>query len=119
MSRCPPPDPIDEADEAEAADPAGDGAASYPCVQGLIAANVALMTAYANPAPQAPADAETQRRLLARKVVSNLFFLREHPLLSPALRQVMAHAHQHWVALATAAATPAAAWAEPVSALRH
>lgn len=113
MSSCPSREP---ADEAEAAD---DGEASYPCVQGLIAANVALMTAYANPAPQARVDAETQRRLLARKVVSNLFFLREHPLLSPALRQVMAHAHQHWQCLAAAVPAPAAAWAEPASALRH
>lgn len=95
--------------------------ASYPCVQGLIAANVALMTAYANPAPGTRVDLSTHRHLLARKVVSNLFFLREHPLLSPALRQVMAHAHQHWLQLAdpAAARAPAAAWAEPASALHH
>lgn len=100
---------------------AAEAGASYPCVQGLIAANVALMTAYANPAPGARVDLSTHRHLLARKVVSNLFLLREHPLLSPALRQVMAHAHQHWLQLAepAAARAPAAAWAEPASTLHH
>jgi hypothetical protein len=116
MSTC----RLPAADRPAAPDTEGaEAGAPYPCVQGLIAANVALMTAYANPAPDARVDMASQRRLLARKVASNLFFLREHPLLSPGLRQVMAHAHQHWVALAAAAATPAAAWAEPVSALRH
>lgn len=75
---------------------------AYPCLQGLLAANVALMTAYANPAPDTRVDAEAQRRLLARKVVSNLFFLREHPLLSAGLRQVMAQAHSHWAQLCAA-----------------
>lgn len=116
MSTC----PLPTADRPAAPDTdEAETGASYPCVQGLIAANVALMTAYANPAPDARVDMACQRSLLARKVVSNLSFLRAHPLLSPALRQVMAHAHQHWVALAAAAATPAAAWAEPASALRH
>ena len=68
--------------------------AAYPCVQGLIAANVALMTAYAHPTPDARLDAEAQRRLLARKVVSNLFFLCEHPLLSPGLSS-------RWLSLVT------------------
>lgn len=104
-------------DDGPAADPTTGPA--YPCVQGLIAANVALMTAYANPAPGATVDLAGQRRLLARKLVSNLSFLREHPLLSPALRQVMAHAHQHWLSLAAPVPAPAAAWAEPASALRH
>ena len=113
MPSCPVPDAADPA-----AEPA-DAGESYPCVQGLIAANVALMTAYANPAPGATLDTPSQRRMLARKVVSNLFFLREHPLLSPALRQVMAHAHQHWQCLAAAVPAPAAAWAEPASTLRH
>lgn len=82
------------------ADSEHDEGQSYPCVQGLIAANVALMTAYASPDPQSPDSPQAQRLLLARKVVSNLFFLREHPLLSPDLRQVMASAHQLWAQLA-------------------
>lgn len=100
-------------DEQAHADDAG-----FPCLQGLIAANVALMTAYANPAPDARLCAEAQRRLLARKVVSNLFFLREHPLLSPGLRQVMANAHQHWAELA-AQAPPEPSWAAAAHGLRH
>lgn len=92
---------------------------AYPCVQGLIAANVALMTAYANPATDARFSTEAQRRLLARKVVSNLFFLREHPLLSPGLRQVMANAHQHWAELAQAAPEPEPGWAAAAAGLRH
>jgi hypothetical protein len=97
-------------------------AAAYPCVQGLIAANVALMTAYANPAPDARVQASAQRLLMARKIVSNLFFLREHPLLSPALRQVMAHAHQRWLDIARAPHERTAAdatWAAPASPLHH
>lgn len=98
--------------------PLPDDEPAYPCVQGLIAANVALMTAYANPAPDARLGAEAQRRLLARKVVSNLFFLREHPLLSPGLRQVMANAHQRWAELA-AQPLPEPLWAESGTGLRH
>lgn len=98
--------------------PDSEDTAAYPCVQGLIAANVALMTAYAHPAPDARLDAEAQRRLLARKVVSNLFFLCEHPLLSPGLRQVMANARQHWLTLA-APAMPDPAWAEAAAGLPH
>jgi len=102
-------------DEQAHADDAG-----FPCLQGLIAANVALMTAYANPAPDARLGAEAQSRLLARKVVSNLFFLREHPLLSPGLRQVMSNAHQHWVTLAAQAVPePEPGWAAAAAGLRH
>lgn len=119
MSNCLPPTADHPAEPATTDAEDAEAGASYPCVQGLIAANVALMTAYANPAPDARVDLVSQRRLLARKVASNLFFLREHPLLSPALRQVMAQAHQHWVLLAAAAAAPATAWAEPASSLRH
>ena len=79
---------------------------ALPCPLALIAANVALMSAYAHP-DIAPDDEGTARRgSLARKVVSNLFFLREHPLLSPGLRQVMANAHQLWAQVAAAGGSP-------------
>ena len=73
------------------------GSAPAPCAVALIAANVALMSAYANPAHSAGPDGPTQRARLARKVLSNLCVLREHPALPPALRQVMAQAHPHWL----------------------
>lgn len=80
-----------------------------PCAQALLAAVVALMSAYAHPAPGAGCDLDLHRRLLARKVVSNLFFLRQHPDVPPPLRQVMAHVHQHWSVLAEGPVTAAPA----------
>ncbi len=82
--------------------PAGDAddGIALPCDQALLAATLALMTAYANPCPEARVDAATQRRLMARRIVSNLFFLREHPALGPGMRQVMSAVHGHWSALA-------------------
>ncbi len=77
---------------------------AMPCYQTLVAATVALMTRHAAPEPTARVDLATQRLLIARKVVSNLFFLQQHPALSPGLRAIMGHAHVAWAALA--AATP-------------
>jgi hypothetical protein len=98
-------------------------AAEHPCPQGLIAANVALMTAYAQPAAGARVDAASQRRLVARKIVSNLSCLRQHPLLSAPLRQVMAQAHERWHELAAELAALAEptppSWPAPASPLRH
>lgn len=71
-----------------------------PCEQALLAATLALMTAYANPSTDAKVDAATQRRLMARRIVSNLFFLREHPSIGPGMRQVMGAVHGHWSTLA-------------------
>jgi hypothetical protein len=77
-----------------------------PCAQALVAGTVALMTAYADPCPKGTPDRAAQRELLARRVVSNLFFLLHHPALGAELRQVMDNAHRRWVGLAQAAATP-------------
>lgn len=92
-----------------------------PSLDGLVAGTVALMTAWAAPCPDARLDAPAQRSLLARKVVSNLFFLQHHPQASEPLRRVMANAHAHWVALArggeTASAACAAVAAEPTARL--
>lgn len=71
-----------------------------PSLEALVAGTMALMTSWADPFPSARIDAVGQRNLLARKVVSNLFFLQHHPCASPALRQVMANAHQRWAGLA-------------------
>ena len=55
-----------------------------------------------SPAAQAASSPGRQRLLIARKIVSNLFFLKTHPHASPALRQVMADAHECWVAVCNA-----------------
>ncbi|MBN8487338.1 MAG: hypothetical protein J0M20_06390 [Burkholderiales bacterium] len=70
------------------------------CIDALIAGTVALMTAWADPCPQARLSAVDLRRVLARKVVTNLFFLQYHPRLRPELRQSLAQAHARWVGLA-------------------
>lgn len=80
--------------------PTDDDEPGLPCVQALVAGTVALMTAWAQPDPEAKLEPDALRSLLARKIVSHLFFLREHPHLAPPLRQVMAQAHARWAALA-------------------
>ncbi len=73
-----------------------------PCPHALIAGTLALMTTWADPAPGSALDVASLRSLLSRKVVSNLFFLAEHPALPPAMRQVMAQARERWQGLARA-----------------
>lgn len=73
---------------------------SFPDLDALLAGTVALMTAWADPCPKASLPPDALRRLLARKLVSNLFFLQHHPLARPALRQALANAHARWVGLA-------------------
>lgn len=73
-----------------------------PCPHALIASTLALMTTWADPAPGCALDVASLRSLLARKLVSNLFFLAEHPALSPAMRQVMTQARERWQVLARA-----------------
>lgn len=75
-----------------------------PSVEGMVAATLALMTAWAAPCPDARVDPATLRRLLAHKVVSNLYFLKEHPLAGAALRQVVAQVHACWTDVALAGA---------------
>lgn len=73
---------------------------ALPSIDALIAGTVALMTAWADPCPQARLAPENLRRVLARKVVSNLFFLQHHPHMSAGLRQSLSQAHARWVELA-------------------
>jgi hypothetical protein len=73
-----------------------------PSIDALIAGTVALMTSWADPCPQARLSPDDLRRVLARKVVSNLFFLQHHPQVRPELRQSLAQAHARWVGLAHA-----------------
>lgn len=71
-----------------------------PCAGGLIAGTLALMTAWAAPEPEARIDAEQQRALIARKVASNLDFLRDHPDIGPGLQQVIGKVHERWLLIA-------------------
>lgn len=71
-----------------------------PSAEALVAGTIALMTSWADPCPNASVGLDAQRSLLARKVVSNLFFLHHHPELSDPLRSVMARAHARWVDIA-------------------
>lgn len=73
---------------------------ALPSIDALVAGTFALMTTWADPCPHAPLPPADLRRLVARKVVSNLFFLQHHPLLRPELRLCMAQAHARWVGLA-------------------
>lgn len=74
-----------------------------PSPEVMVAGTLALMTSWADPCPNAPLGLQQQRSLLARKVASNLFFLREHPRLSPAMRQIIAQVQQRWLVLARSA----------------
>lgn len=81
-----------------------DTGCGLPCIETLVAGTLSLMTAWANPNPGAAVGIDTQRQLIARKIVSNLFFLQHHPHASASLRQVMTHVHGQWVGVATRAA---------------
>lgn len=71
-----------------------------PCDQALLAGTLALMTAYSRPLGETAEPGRLselgQRHLLARKITSNLFFLREHPTLGEGLRNVITKVHHHW-----------------------
>lgn len=70
-----------------------------PCAFGLLVGTLALMTAHASPEPETHVDVTTQRRLMARKIVSNLFFLQHDPDAPPPLRQVAANMHVRWLSM--------------------
>jgi hypothetical protein len=72
---------------------------TLPCAQALLAGTLALMSAYAAPLAGASAATAEGRAQMARKVVENLSFLREHPGLAPAMRTVVTKLHVHWSAL--------------------
>ncbi len=61
-----------------------------PCAEAMLAGTLALMTGHAQSA------CATQRELMGRKIRSNLFFLGQHPALSPSFRTVVQCMHQHW-----------------------
>lgn len=80
-----------------------------PSMDALMAGTLALMTGYAQ-----AADTCTHRPLMARKLVSNLFFLANHPQVSPAMRCMLGNLRTRWQLTleesAPQAPTPTATW---------
>lgn len=74
------------------ADTTADDAEEYtmPCAEAMLAGTLALMTGYAQ-----QQDAGV-RSLMARKVVSNLFFLSGHPHLSDGFRAMLGNLRTRW-----------------------
>lgn len=84
--------------------------APAPCANALIVGTFALMTRWAATPENARAGDHPQaaplRGLLARKIVSNLFFLMSHPAVPVPMARALANAHAEWVGLAGAPAEP-------------
>lgn len=72
-----------------------------PCAEAMLAGTLALMTGHAQSA------CAKQRDLMGRKIRSNLFFLGQHPSLTPNFRTVVQRMHQHWDGLLKACDGPA------------
>lgn len=68
-----------------------------PCLEALVAGTFALMSCWATPLEDTRTPLRQQRTAMARKIVSNLYLLKNHPHASPGLRHVMAMAHERWI----------------------
>lgn len=64
---------------------------TMPSVEALLAGTFALMTGYAQSAPDCP-----HRALMARKLVSNLQCLAAHPQLSAPMQAMLANLRTRW-----------------------
>lgn len=71
-----------------------------PSERALLAATLALMSAYAQPVASGRTEPATQRRLVAHKVVINLGLLLDHPALDAAMQGVLRQVHRHWTVIA-------------------
>ena len=80
-----------------------------PSVDALLAGTLALMTGYAQAADGCP-----HRPLMARKLVSNLFFLAHHPKVSPAMRCMLGNLRTRWQRALEAGHLRAGTTQEPV-----
>lgn len=72
-------------------DSAGDEEYLLPSVDALMAGTFALMTGYAQAGPDCP-----NRGLIVRKLVSNLFFLANHPQVAPPMRCMLGNLRTRW-----------------------
>lgn len=64
---------------------------TMPSVEALMAGTLALLTGYAQSPPGC-----AQRPLMAKKLVSNLFFLSGHPQLSAPMQTMLANLRTRW-----------------------
>ncbi|MCU0925056.1 MAG: hypothetical protein MUF44_03150 [Hydrogenophaga sp.] len=64
---------------------------AMPTVEALMAGTLALLTGYAQSAPDC-----AHRPLMAKKVVSNLFFLSGHPELSAPMKSMLSNLRTRW-----------------------
>jgi hypothetical protein len=64
---------------------------SLPSLEALMAGTLALLTGYAQSAPDC-----AHRPLMAQKVVSNLFFLAAHPHVSPPMQTMLGKLRTRW-----------------------
>ncbi len=62
-----------------------------PSTEALMAGAFALMTGYAQSPSSCP-----NRPLMLRKLISNLFFLANHPEVSPQMRTMLANLRTRW-----------------------
>ena len=71
-----------------------------PSLEALLAGTLALMTTWADPHLKDRVVLTRHRDLIARKIVSNLHFLQNHPAVSQELRIVLNRSHDRWASLA-------------------
>lgn len=64
---------------------------TLPSVEALMAGTLALLTGYAQSAPDC-----AHRPLMAKKLVSNLFFLSGHPQLSAPMQTMLSNLRTRW-----------------------
>lgn len=64
---------------------------ALPSVEALMAGTMALLTGYAQSAPDC-----ANRPLIAKKVVSNLFFLAAHPHISAPMQTMLGNLRTRW-----------------------
>ncbi len=65
-----------------------------PCIDGMLAGTLALMTGYAE--HQCEQGNPSCRHLMAKKIVSNLYFLASHPQMPSTMALVMRNLQSHW-----------------------
>lgn len=77
-----------------------------PSADALLAGTLALMTGHAESA------CDRHKGLMSKKIVSNLFFLAEHPALNPHFRLVVQRMHGHWARIVDPSHSAAPHWVE-------
>jgi hypothetical protein len=88
-----------------------------PSIDGMLAGTMALMTGYAE--HQCEQGNANCRNLMAKKIVSNLFFLVNHPQMSKAMASVMCTLQNHWQTLSALGALEAGADNAPGGTLKQ